>query len=259
MKEKLSYDEITKVIAKLREEYDRLSKEMDQQLFDRPSFEKRYLEALKNKIDMQTFAFAEMTALEDKKALFEKRQREIKIRTDKVYTKKVDKMIEDMAEKTRKYPFLYEDSGISEESGRLCGALDKLYYDQWIPLDRIVEQDDLKNRSKYDILTRDYLRYIGQPGRRVPLEIDRYMTDMETNGDEKADRHFLKEAAIFLSDVIKFLQDLQDFRFPDDILSFPGSQLNPSPFNGLTRSQAWDLVGKSFSELIDDFRFSELI
>jgi hypothetical protein len=258
-KEKLSYDELSLVITKIREEYDRLSAEMDSRLFDRPSFEKRYRDALISKIDVQTFAFAEMSALEDKKKLFEKREREIKIRTEKTYTKKIDKMLEEMAERTRKYPLLYAGSGITEEASHLCGALESLYYENWLPLERVIEKEDSKNRNKYAALSRDFLKFIGKSRTSLPLEVDRYVMEAERNGDDKADRQFLKEAAMLLSSVIALLQDLQDFRMPEDVLEFPGSPDKPSPFNGLARKEAWDIIGKKFSEVINDFRFSELI
>jgi len=259
MKEKLSYDELSKVIAKLRAEYDRLSREMDSGLFDRPSFEQRYTDALKSRIDIQTFAFAEMSALEEKKKIHQQREREIRIRTDKTYTKKIDRMLEEMAERTRKYPLLYGDSGISEEASRLCGAFDLLYYENWLPLDWIIEKDDLKSRTRYAALTREFLKFIGKSGRSLPLEVDKYVMESGRNGDEKADRQFLQEAAMLLSSVISFLQDLQEFRSPDDLLEFPGSPDKPSVFNGYRRKDAWDMIGQNFSAVINDFRFSELI
>ncbi len=58
MDKKLSHEEILVIIKKLNKQYDEYSMEYGESFFSKKEFKKRYMEALKKKMDLQAFAFS---------------------------------------------------------------------------------------------------------------------------------------------------------------------------------------------------------
>jgi hypothetical protein len=258
MTDKLARHELDKIIEKLRSQYDEQRKLYGPNCFNLDAFNDRYLAALKNRIDLQTFVYAEVTALEELKKMVQDKIRERTIRTEKPFTKKIEKMIHEMSEKTRKYPALFPDSGLPEEFQHLCGAAQDFHDDGWLVLERLFEKDDLKTRKTHAEISSRLQKYFLHSKGGVSFEADRFFTMERQEGVDKAHIGFLREAAVLLRDALGFLEGLE-LKGPDEQVQFPHPAEGTGRFEAKSRLEVLGLVRSDLESLITDFRLTDLV
>jgi len=254
---KLTQKELERIVEKLRGQYEENQKIYGPVYFNLKGFNDRYLQALRNRIDLQTFVAAEVTALEELKKKVEKKVRERKIRTEKSFTKKIEKMIDDMAEKTRKYPAFFEESGLPEEFQRLCGGLQVFHDREWLMLGRLIEKNDLKNSREHLEISEKIEKYFVHSRGSLSYVAEQFLSTERRDGYDKAHISILREAAVLLGDALTFLNGLK-FIDPAEIIDLRPVSGVLAPFNGRTRSEILQLIRKSLTDLTADFRLTDL-
>ncbi len=246
MDKKLSHEEILVIIKKLNKQYDEYSMEYGESFFSKKEFKKRYMEALKKKMDLQAFAFAEIAFLEDLKEKLGKKQEERRIKTEKPFTKKIEKYIEEIEDKWQKYPQLFSSSSISEEAQFFCGAVNQFYNELWLQMGKLIKKDLLSELKDYNALSYIIEKFIMATKNRFPYEVESYLFNLDRHGIEKANMLFLKEGADLLRKIKKFLT-----KITEKMVKESGN----SEIEDKTLLKTIDYI----EQIITDFRFSNLI
>jgi hypothetical protein len=256
MNQKLRPEEIDKLLAKIRERYIEYGQRMGERFFNLQAFNARYAEALRKRIDMQTFLYAEVMALEDRKRQCEEKEREIRIRTDKTFTRKIELMLEGMADRIRSYPELYTQEGLPFEARHLCGALDLFHERDWLTVGMMVDQYNLKDLRMYNLLSAEIGRFTLAPKGKLPYEVETFLLNIRRHGEEKALLLLLKEGAKLIGKCVKFLSamDLGDAEKRLRIECGSGAI-----YDGKTRAEVSALVRQQLDQIVRDFRFTDLV
>ncbi len=256
MTKQLSKDEIDLLLSKIRAKFDAYGTEFGERFFNKEAFNQRLIAALKTKTDLPTFAYAEVMALEDKKKQIEDRNYEIQVKTDKTFTKKIEKMFEEMADRIRKYPELYEDKNFPFEARHLCGALLEFYRRDWLTICNLIDSHNLKDLKLYDAATQELQRFAATVKGRLPYEAENFLLNIRRHGEEKALVMFLKAGAKILGKCLVFVSEM--------ILEDTGKIVEISMgdgiiYNGITRQEAINRIEQQLNAIVSDFRFNDLI
>lgn len=239
MKKKLSNNEIKKIIDKLSEQYDKYSAEHGESFFSKKDFQDRYMEALKRGMGLQAFAFAEITFLEELKEKLAKQKEEQRIKTEKPFTKKVEKYIEELEKKWQKYPRLFSSTEISDEAQYFCGALKKFYNNYWLNIARVINKENISELKDYNSLTESIQKFVLSIENKFPYEVENYILNFNKYSIEKTNMLFLKEGANLLREIMHFLSKIQN----------KVDQNNEILFNTM----------EYMEQIIQDFRFTNLM
>lgn len=256
MTKQLSKDEIDKLLAKIRAKFDEYGAEFGERFFNKEAFNQRLIVALKSKIDLPTFAYAEVMALEDKKKQIEDRNYEIKVKTDRTFTKKIEKMFEEMGDRIRKYPELYEDQNFPFEARHLCGALQEFYRRDWLTICNLIDNHNLKDLKLYDAMTQDLQRFASAAKGRLPYEAENFLLNIRRHGEEKALIMFLKEGALVLGRCLTFMSEMT-LADPEKVIKIGMGE--GIVYNGMMRQEAVSRIEKQLKAMVSDFRFDDLI
>ncbi|MBN1897221.1 MAG: hypothetical protein JW827_00450 [Spirochaetes bacterium] len=252
MQTKFSEEELSGMVQKLRKEYDELAEQYGTNLFNKKKFEERYIQALKNKVDLQSFIYAEVQAVRDIKRKIELKEEEERIKKEKPITRKIEKFIAQLEEKIKKYHPLFTDVEISDEAQHFCGALDEFYNHYWIILDKILGKSQPGNITKYIALSGKIQRFIHSTKDHLPYEVEQYIININKFGIEKANMMFLKEGAILLREINNLLRGV---RIEDDEEEIIFKIAEKSS----TKVEALKIIIDYIDEIIDNFRFSGFI
>ena len=258
MSDKLTTKEIEKIIEKLRSQYEENLKLYGPYYFNLKGFNDRYLQALKARIDLQTFIAAEVTAFQDMKKIVDDKIREHKIKTEKTFTKKVEKMIDEMSEKTRKHPALFEGSDLPEEVQRLCGGLNAFHDREWLLLERLIGKNDIKNTRAHAELSGRFQKYFIHSKGGLSYMAEKFLSTERQDGYDKAHISFLREAAILIREAMALLDGLV-LNDGAEILHLPSPPADLAAFDSKPRAEVLGLVKESLSGLVADFRLTDLI
>jgi len=251
MKKKLSEKEITAIIEKLRRQYDEYAERYGKKYFNRDAFEKRYLQALKDKVSLQVFVFAEVMAFEDMKKKFEQEKEEERIRREKPFTRKVERLIQEMENRYKKYPRLFEHTDISDEAQYLCGAIEEFYNNYWLNLSKIIEKDNIAQLKQYDSITEKFRNFVPLSQARLPYEIEIYVLNIGKYGIESANMLFLKQSAMFLKEIKIFLDSIE-IKGKDEAIEF-------LDYGELKKIDVLETIKQKLAQIIADFRFKEFV
>lgn len=115
----LSKKELKAALEKLREQYRVYGEKFDRQVFNLERFNERYMESLRIGMPAGHFLAGEVQTFRELQAKAEEKYAP----KDRSVSVKVDRMLEDFAERTRQYPLAELCPRADEESCRLVGML----------------------------------------------------------------------------------------------------------------------------------------
>ena len=211
MKNSLSLPEIDAIIDKLRVKYDEHEKKYGAFYFNKKSFEDRYLDALRKKINLQAFAYAEVTAFEEMKKRFEQRQEEYKIKKDKPFSKKIERIFEELSKRIIKYPLLFKETDLFIEGQYFCGALLHFYNSDWLNLTKMIDKSNLAILKSYNNVSTMIGNFIFSTKIHPSLEVENYLLNLHKSSENKAKILFLKQSVSVTKEIKKVLQMILDF------------------------------------------------
>jgi hypothetical protein len=248
--DKLSPEEISKVVAKIRQRYDEYIFKFFKPKTVKFAFEERYAEVLQKRRDISTFLMAEIEAVqelikrEEAKVMAgpqaEQERESIADRVERIYQQNLEKI--------RKYPEVDIHPTANEEIKRLVGALDTLDRDHWPRLVNILRNTTYSRGSMTMINMESQLRYLGSPGvDRVPGALSRYLYHLnrfprDYPAIDREEKEYILESAFFLHDLNEILGRA--------LANFP--RLGDKQKQGLREIQAY------VNGMIQDFRVRDL-
>jgi len=234
---RVSEKEIERLIEKLRAQYDEYAEKFSPRWFDRHAFEDRLQTALRNKMDLEGFILAEISNFETIKERYDKKK------DSNSFSRKVDSIIEEHAEKIRVYPDIEFHPRAGFEIRHMYGAL-TLLVENHVPILWVI----LEEREHRDILFRleqKLEQYGGTRGRRHAPRIEDHVAILKRPGVRELDvendkNRYLREAAFMLNEVVIFCALLLEHRTP--------SWEAPLRFDGL------HIEGSRKKKVMDTFR-----
>jgi len=200
------------VLEQLREKYKKLAEEYSPNMFNILKFEDRYTEALKHRIDIESFLKAEVEALD--KIVKDLRQPKKEKMSDKPdsFTKKVEKMLEEFDERIKIYPYEDFHPKADEDIKYLYGGLKLFYKNIYYNLETIYSIKNVGTSIAKDFTK--FSRYIEYTAREssgnVSKRISDYMIKLRNYNDkdiEKDYRNFLIDTGSYFNDLKSFLQN----------------------------------------------------
>lgn len=205
---RLSGKEIEAIVEKIRRRHEEGAARYGGGGFNRKAFDERYLRALRDRVDLETFLYAEVAALEELTRRAEKAAEEARIRSEMAFSKRVDAMVAAMRERIRAYPALGSEAGLPEEVSRFCGAVGVFLDGAWYPLRRRIPPGEVGLLKGWDGLTPRLERFCVASGRGLPYEAERFRLAAAREGEEKATVGFFRGAAAVLREVSALLGSL---------------------------------------------------
>jgi hypothetical protein len=211
--DKLSPEEITRVVAKIRQRYDEYIYKYFKPKTVLYAFEERYAETLQKRMDISTFLMAEIEAVQE---LIKREEARIAAGPQEEQGKesladRVERIYQQNLEKIRKYPAIEIHPTANEEIKRLVGALNKLDNEHWPRLTDIL-RDTAYSRSSMSMVNMEgQLRYLGSPGiERVPGALSRYLYHLnrfprDYPAIDREEKEYILESAFFLHDLSEIL------------------------------------------------------
>jgi hypothetical protein len=214
---KLSAQEISEVIAKIRSKYDYYCKSFYKPSRLKQEFENRYRDALKKGYDVSNFLLAEISAIEE---LIKKAEDKIAHSTpaEKKQSKKnfADKIIQENKKKIEKYPKVFLHKDASEEIKHLVGALKKIY-DIHIPeLHSILRKLEVNPNFKYMEIYESRLRTLADIGKGpAPAQLTRYYAYLnkfprDYRAIDWEEKQYILESSFLLHDIHTTLIQILD-------------------------------------------------
>jgi len=212
MYRKLSPQEISAVVAKIRQKYDEYCSKFFKAQRVKQQFEERYLNALKQGLDISNFLLAEISAISELIKI-EEQKIEAAVVTEKPAPKKTDfadKIIAENNQKIRKYTPISIHKDSNPEIKHLLGALNCLYEQHFPGLHSILRRIN-NSAANRDVITIEHkLRQLGYLGvEQISASLARYYSlinqfPRDYRAIEREEKDFILEAAFLLHD----LQDL---------------------------------------------------
>ncbi|RPI96433.1 MAG: hypothetical protein EHM32_03100 [Spirochaetales bacterium] len=259
----LSTKEIELLIKKLRDRYREYGAKHSRAWFNLESFDQRHAMAVDKGMNMEAFALAEIANFEKTREKYEKKK------SEKPFSKLVDDIMEQNAERVRKYPAVYFHPNADLEIVHFYGAMQDFALHR-LPILRIL----LDEANQIDGLNRleDALSILAIPtgrkhSRRI-LDHIMVLSRTTTSGSLEAEKdrnNYLKESAFLLHDIVDFCDELltrrrQEWEMPIrfDRLRIEGQNKRKltADFSSLTGYGAVLEVKNTAENIIQDFRLS---
>jgi hypothetical protein len=248
--DKLTPDEISKVVAKIRQRYDEYIFKYFKPKTVKFAFEERYAEALQKRMDISTFLMAEIEAVEE---LIQREEAKIvggppAENGRESLADRVERIYQQNLEKIRKYPEVEIHPTANEEIKRLVGALNALETRYWPRLTTILRSTSYSRGSMTMVNMESQLRYLASLGTdRVPGALSRYLYQLnrfprDYPAIDREEKEYILESAFFLHDLNEILDRV--------LANYPG--LREEQKQGIREIQQY--VGG----LIQDFRVKDL-
>jgi hypothetical protein len=211
--DKLTPNEITKVVAKIRLRYDEYIYKYFKPKTVKFAFEERYAEVLQKRRDISTFLMAEIGAVEE---LIKREEARIaagpRVEQEKEsLSDRVERIYQQNLEKIRKYPEINIHATANEEIKRLVGALNTLDNEHWPRLTGILRDTTYSRGSMTMANVESRLRYLGSLGSdRVPGALSRYFYHLnrfprDYPAIDREEKEYILESAFFLHDLSEIL------------------------------------------------------
>ena len=248
--DKLSPDEITKVVAKIRQRYDDYIYRYFRPKTVKFAFEERYAEVLQKRMDISTFLMAEIGAVEE---LIKREEARIVAGPQaeqgrESLSDRVERIYQQNLEKIRKYPEINIHPTANEEIKRLVGALNALDNEYWPRLSGILRDTTYSRGSMTLTNLESRLRYLGSLGiDRVPGALSRYLYHLsrfprDYPAIDREEKEYILESAFFLHDLSDILERV--------LANYP--RLREEHKQGLRE------IGQYVNGMIQDFRVKDL-
>ena len=219
VKKKLKQGEIDDALEKIRLKYDDYIARFGKPGTLKSSFEQRYLDALRMRMDLTRFIQAEIDAvmeleareLREIKRLKQQKQADLQEAREKKDT--AQKVFEENLRRIQHYPEFDLDREASHELKKLVGAMHWFEKVQWIPLDAIFRASGSSRQANMRVNLELRWRDFCSPGREgVPLRLAKYKSLLsrfpkDISAVEWEERQLLFEAASFLGAVRDFLSE----------------------------------------------------
>jgi hypothetical protein len=214
---KLTPAEIKDVVAKIRKKYDEYHYKFFKPRSYKREFEKRYLAALKDKVDISNFLLAEISAIEELIKRAEEKYLNKEIKESKVKEKTIaDKVIEDNKKKIEKYLDLNFHQDANEEIRRLFGALNTLEQEYWPNLYPVLKNTSFSLNTKTMMSLETQLHELGGGGKvGIAPKLERYVTRLnhfprDYSMVDKEEKNFILESAFLLHDIVNVLETVKE-------------------------------------------------
>ncbi|GEM_PF-4307353 len=261
---KMTSEEIDAAIDRIRATYIEYEKKYDGAYFKVLNFEDRYIQALRSRINLEMFIKAEESAIIAIQKKIEDDQKETRIRNDKTFTKKVDKMIDDFQSRIEKYDDIDFHPDADAEVRHLFGALREFYEKYWIPIKQVFPpMSDFVTTKKINALTDKLQPFAVSSRNRPPGRFDEYITQVMRGEHpgirDQAHRSLLTDTAIMLNEIYDFLVSIRP-PYPDDafVTHEVDPSANPSRFRGNTNLEVYQIIVDKLLAVLRDFRLEEL-
>ena len=275
MAQKLTEQEISLVLKKIKNRYERLVKDFKKPRSLAESFEDRYINCLKSRMDVTVFLLAEIEAVEeiikkeeDKKALEEKEKTVKKTQNTTI----ADKIFEENRKKIIKYSKVELSSESDEEIERLIGGV-REFLNNYLPAISYIYKDRRQTQDG-DQLNNYYQTFIAKYDYKdVPPIARKYIAALANKPRDlkKTDyehRLLVQETAFLLNDVLDTLETImmkEEIPFPERkiIITNNVSKKNNENwfyeyFNGLTHKEGFKKVYGFLRDLVLDFRIKDI-
>jgi hypothetical protein len=130
--EKLTSGEISRTVSKILRRYDLYTRRFYKPRHLRDAFEERYIQALRDRVDISTFLLAEISAIEE---LIGREESQLATEERKKASRKgegfADRVLEEQRRRIARYPQASFHPDAREEVRRLLGALVELERSHW--------------------------------------------------------------------------------------------------------------------------------
>ncbi len=206
----MSEGEIRGLIEKLKQRYGEYAKK-NPTWFSIDAFNERYLMAVRNGMNMEAFILAEITNFEKIKQKYEKKKGE------RPFSAQVDRIMEELTARIRKYPALNFHPKAGLEISHFYGALAEFTLDYLSVLFLLAEDKLLKDRV---ITLEGALGALAAPRGTLPAKrIEDHILVLRRPGVREIDierdkSEYLKESAFLLHEVVDFCDGLIEARNP---------------------------------------------
>jgi hypothetical protein len=257
----MSEDEINLLIEKLKKRYAEYSRK-NPTWFNIDAFNERLLMACRNRMNMEAFILAEISNFEKVRRKYDKKKNE------KSFSEQVDRIIEEMTARIKKYPAIQFHPKAGVEITHFYGAMSELELHYFAVLFILAEDKSLKDRL---IAYEGELNNLAAPRGKLPAKrIEdhlmklrlRQSSDIEIERDKN---DYLKESAFLLHEIVDFCDGLIEARNPEWGNPLRMSKLFVEEgrkkvisalFAGLTGYGAIMKVRDYAAGIIDDFRLT---
>ncbi|MBN2532243.1 MAG: hypothetical protein JXB88_05095 [Spirochaetales bacterium] len=245
---KLSAQEISEVIAKIRSKYDFYCKTFYKPSRLKQEFENRYRDALKQGFDVSNFLLAEISVIEELVKKEEDKIAQSKPVQEKPKEDFADRIILENLKKIEKYPTVHIHKDSSEEIRRLVGGLKKIY-DIHIPeLHSLFRKLDSNPNFKYMEVYESRLRILADVGKGlVPAQLTRFYAYLnkfprDYRAIDWEEKQYILESSFLLHDLHNTLMNILE--------ETPG--LSPDLKDNLKN------IIDYINSMIEDFRLKDL-
>ncbi|OHD18887.1 MAG: hypothetical protein A2086_13005 [Spirochaetes bacterium GWD1_27_9] len=275
MAQKLTEQEISIVLKKIKNRYERLVKDFKKPRSLAESFEDRYLNCLKSRMDVTVFLLAEIEAVEeiikkeeDKKALEEKDKNVKKTQNTTI----ADKIFEENRKKIAKYSKVEISSDADEEIERLIGGV-REFINNYLPAIYYIYKDRRQTQDG-DQINKYYQEFITKYDYKDVPPITRkyiaafYNTPRDLKKIDYEHRLIVQETAFLLNDVLETLETIivkEEIPFPERKIIIPNNVSKKDSenwfyeyFNGLTYKEGMKKVYSFLRDLVLDFRIKDI-
>ena len=206
-------NEIDQAIKKLKELYKKYAEIYGGNVFNLNAFEKRYINALKNKTDINVFLHAEISVFEELKQRTTKSNQKISENkgSDTSYSKIADRIIEENLSKIKKYRYIDIHPDAEDEVKYLYGAVFDFYYNTWTLSAEIMRK--IANSTfdrQLEKLEHDFSYYIIPIKGAYSRAIDDYLFVLSRKNpidNEKAAVNFIKYGGILLNNCERLMNE----------------------------------------------------
>jgi len=210
----LHRNEIDQAVKKLKELYKKYASIYGEAAFNLKAFEKRYIQALKDRVDINAFLHAEISVFEELKRRVTEYKRNVPEKKDNgvSYSEIADRIIEQNLSKIKKYRYVDIHPDAEDEVKYLYGAVTDFYYNTWSLVSEIIRKMNNPALNKQrEKLEHDFSYYV------VPIKgvysraIDDYLFVLSRKNpvnNEKAAVNFVKYGGILLNNCKKLMSEV---------------------------------------------------
>jgi len=204
-----SQGEVDKVVHKLKQLYRHYAAIYGEGTFNLKAFEKRYIDALKGKVDINAFLHAEISVFEELKCRVIKPEKKKEGKYEPSYSEIADRIIEENVAKIKKYKYIDIHPDAEVEVKYLLGAVTDFYYSTWTNASEIIK--GIRNpeiNNQLERLEHDFAYYIIPVKGAYSRAVDDYLfvlSRKKTKDNEKAAVNFIKYGGVLLNNCAKLM------------------------------------------------------